>query len=93
MTPSDDEPEANRPELESGRIKDNGGTRSGIDRRQAPGEYDSSERRSGRDRRRGFDRRARTDRRRTSDRRLGDHFWDGEIIERRESFRKNSGSE
>jgi hypothetical protein len=93
MTISDDEPEESRPELEFSRIKDNGGTRSGIDRRQAPGEYDSSERRSGRDRRRGFDRRARTDRRRTTDRRLGENFWDGEIIERRESFRKNTGSE
>jgi hypothetical protein len=91
MTIPKDGPEATPPDLEFSRIKDNGGTRSGSDRRQAPGEYDSSERRSGRDRRRGFDRRACTDRRRTNDRRLSSNFWDGEIIERRESFRKKQG--
>jgi len=79
------------PDLETIRIKDRGGTRSGIDRRQIPGESEGSERRSGRDRRRGFDRRASIDRRRTNDRRIESNFWDGEIIERRESFRKKQG--
>jgi hypothetical protein len=91
MTISKDGPAGDLPDLEFIRIKDSGGTRSGIDRRQTPGENDSSERRTGRDRRRGFDRRARTDRRRTDDRRLSGNFWDGEIIERRESFRKKNG--
>ena len=91
MTTSKDGPGAAPPDLEIIRIKDSGGTRSGSDRRQIPGEYDSSERRSGKDRRRGFDRRADIDRRRTNDRRLSGNFWDGEIIERRESFRKKHG--
>ena len=91
MTISKDGPEVALPDPEFGRIKDSGGSRSGIDRRQIPSEYDSSERRLGRDRRRGFDRRADIDRRRTNDRRLSGSFWDGEIIERRESFRKKQG--
>jgi hypothetical protein len=91
MTIPKDGPEAVLPNLEFSRIKDKGGARSGIERRQTPGEYESSERRSGRDRRRGFDRRAGIDRRRTDDRRLSDNFWDGGIIERRESFRKKHG--
>jgi len=93
MTIPKDGPEGILPDLEYSRIKDNGGTRSGVDRRQAHREKDISERRSGRDRRRGFDRRARTDRRRTNDRRLSGNFWDGEIIERRESLRKTTGGE
>ena len=91
MTIPKDDPEAGLPGLEFTRIKDSGGSRSGIDRRQTPSDYNSSERRSGRDRRRGFDRRACIDRRRTDDRRLSGNFWDGEIIERRESFRKKHG--
>ena len=91
MTTPKDGPEAAQPELEFIRIKDNGGARSGIDRRQTPSEDDSSERRSGQDRREGFDRRAGIDRRRTNDRRLSGNFWDGEIIERRESLRKKQG--
>lgn len=91
MTIPKDGPEEALPDLEPIRIKDSGGSRSGIDRRQIPGEFDSSEHRSGRDRRRGFDRRARIDRRRTNDRRLSGSFWYGEIIERRESFRKKQG--
>ena len=91
MTIPKDGPEAALPDLEFIRIKDCGGTRSGLDRRQIPGECDSSERRSDRDRRSGFDRRASIDRRRTNDRRLSGSFWDGEIIERRESFRKIQG--
>ena len=91
MTIPKDESEKAQPELEFIRIKDNGGTRCGIDRRQTPGENDSSERRSGRDRREGFDRRAGIDRRRTNDRRLSHNFWEGEIIERRESLRKKQG--
>jgi hypothetical protein len=93
MTIPKDGLEAAVPDLEIIRIKDKGGTRSGIDRRQIPGESEGSERRSGRDRRRGFDRRASIDRRRTNDRRIEGNFWDGEIIERRELFRKNRGSE
>jgi hypothetical protein len=91
MTIPKDDPEADKPGLEFTRIKDSGGSRSGIERRQTPSEYNSSERRSGRDRRRGFDRRASIDRRRTDDRRLSGNFWDGEIIERRELFRKKHG--
>jgi len=91
MTTPKDKPEATQPELEFIRIRDNGGARSGIDRRQTPGESDSSERRSGRDRREDFDRRAGIDRRRTNDRRLSHSFWEGEIIERRESLRKKQG--
>jgi hypothetical protein len=91
MTTPKDGLEAAQPDPEFIRIKDNGGTRSGIDRRQAPRESDNSERRSGRDRREGFDRRAGIDRRRANDRRLGHNFWEGEIIERRESLRKKQG--
>ena len=91
MTTPKDGAEATQPELEFIRIKDNGGARSGIDRRQTPGESDNSERRSGQDRREGFDRRTGTDRRRTNDRRLSHNFWDSEIIERRESLRKKQG--
>jgi len=65
MTIPKDEPGEALPDLEFIRIKDSGGSRSGIDRRQTPSEYDSPESRSGRDRRRGFDRRAGIDRRRT----------------------------
>jgi hypothetical protein len=91
MTIPKDEPGEVLPDLEFIRIKDSGGSRSGIDRRQTPGENDSPENRSGRDRRRGFDRRAGIDRRRTNDRRLSGSFWEGEIIERRELFRKKQG--
>ena len=91
MTTPKDGPEEALPDLEFIRIKDSGGSRSGIDRRQTPSEYDSSERRPGQDRRRDFDRRAGIDRRRTNDRRLSGNFWDGEMIERRESFRKKQG--
>jgi hypothetical protein len=91
MTIPKDGPGEALPDLEFIRIKDSGGSRSGIDRRQTPSEYDSPENRSGRDRRRGFDRRAGIDRRRTNDRRLSGSFWEGEIIERRELFRKKQG--
>jgi hypothetical protein len=91
MTTPKDGLEAAQPDLEIIRIKDNGGARSGIDRRQTPGESDNSERRSGRERREGFDRRAGIDRRRTNDRRRSHNFWEGEIIERRESLRKKQG--
>jgi hypothetical protein len=91
MTIPKDGPGETLTDLEFIRIKDSGGSRSGIDRRQTPSEYDSPESRSGRDRRRGFDRRAGIDRRRTNDRRLSGSFWEGEIIERRELFRKKQG--
>ena len=67
-------------------IQDNGGTRSGKERRQSQKSYQGPERRSGQDRRRGFDRRSGLARRRSSDRRRG--RWDGAGIERRDIFRK-----
>ena len=67
-------------------IQDNGGTRSGNERRLGRLSYQGPERRSGQDRRRGFDRRAGLDRRRSADRRRG--RWDGTSIERRDIFRK-----
>jgi hypothetical protein len=91
MTTPKDGPAADPGEIEFIRIKDQGGTRSGAERRQTPGDNESCERRDGRDRRRGFDRRAGIDRRRTNNRRMSGNFWDGEIIERRESFRKKHG--
>lgn len=70
---------------------DNGGTRTGMERRQQPVTFEGNDRRSGRDRRRGFDRRAGIDRRRTEDRRIGRFFWEGESVERRDAFRKRNG--
>ncbi len=67
-------------------IKDRGGTRSGLDRRQNDKFYDGPERRSGRDRRKGFDRRTGLARRRTRGPKRG--IWDGNGIERRDIFRK-----
>jgi hypothetical protein len=69
-------------------IKDNGGTRTGIDRRKSNQPYKGSERRSGKDRRKGVDRRNGLSRRRTQDRRSKNGNWDGSVIERRDSFRK-----
>lgn len=70
------------------RIKDQGGTRSGHDRRQNHEPYEGIERRSGRDRRKGFDRRSGLARRRISDRRSKNGRWDGSCIERRDIFRR-----
>ena len=69
-------------------IKDNGGTRTGIDRRKSNQPYKGNERRSGKDRRNGVDRRSGIARRRTQDRRYKNGCWDGSFIERRDSFRK-----
>ncbi|RPI02479.1 MAG: hypothetical protein EHM71_15290 [Zetaproteobacteria bacterium] len=69
-------------------IRDNGGTRSGVDRRQKDVEIEGAERRSGRERRQTSDRRAGIDRRRNEDRRSERFFWDGRKVERRDAFRK-----
>jgi hypothetical protein len=74
-------------------LKDNGGTRSGVERRTAGGEIEGNDRRSGRDRRRGFDRRSGIDRRRASDRRSQRFFWEGGHIERRDAFRRFQGED
>jgi hypothetical protein len=55
-------------------INDNGGTRSGADRRQFSNKGYTPERRSGRDRRGGIDRRSKKS------------IRDGKAIERREAF-------
>ena len=69
-------------------ILDNGGTRSGRDRRRPNAIHPGEEKRSGRDRRRGFDRRSGLSRRTTTDRRYSNNYWDGSRIERRDAFRK-----
>jgi hypothetical protein len=69
--------------------QDQGGMRSGRERRKASESYEGSERRSGRDRRRGFDRRSGIERRRSSGRRNGRYFRDGELVERRDVFRRH----
>jgi len=66
-------------------IKDRGGTRSGIDRRQNPSLHHKIERRKFKDRRRGFDRRGDLGRRR------GLNFESA--IERRDVFRHRDKSE
>ena len=66
-------------------IKDRGGTRSGIDRRQNPSLHHKIERRKFKDRRRGFDRRGGLGRRR------GLNFKSA--IERRDIFRHRDKSD
>jgi hypothetical protein len=61
-------------------IKDRGGTRSGIDRRQKASTEFKNERRKGKDRRSGFDRRSGICRERGKNH---------QAIERRDQFRKN----
>ena len=73
-------------------IPDQGGARSGKDRRQNEAPFEGNERRTGRDRRRGFDRRSGIERRRSTDRRDGRYFRDGELVERRDAFRRSGGS-
>ena len=68
-------------------IKDNGGSRSGTDRRKFSYTEFIPERRSGKDRRRGCDRRSRIGRRRGFDRRYNRNNRDLNAIERRELFR------
>ena len=84
----------NRESAESGQTKaeivDNGGTRSGDDRRlQNEGQLACNDRRSGKDRRRGYDRRTGLPRRRMQERRVGNRlYWNGTAVERRDAFRK-----
>jgi len=69
-------------------IEDNGGSRSGQDRRQTKMEFQGEERRSGEERRQTGDRRSGLTRRQTPDRRNINPYWDGSRIERRDAFRK-----
>ena len=73
---------------EGGKIHDNGGARSGKERRQNPEDFSGGEKRSGKDRRRDSDRRSGLTRRNTPDRRNTNLYWDGSRIERRDAFRK-----
>jgi len=69
-------------------ILDNGGTRSGRDRRRPNAIHQGEEKRLSRNRRRWLDRRSGLSRRTTTDRRYSNNFWDGSRIERRDAFRK-----
>ncbi len=71
-------------------IKDNGGTRSGTDRRKFRYSAYIPERRSGRDRRREFDRRNQIAPRRESERRVSLNHQNEYPIERRDVFRTHS---
>ena len=73
---------------EFGKIHDNGGSRSGLERRQNTQDYKGEEKRSGKERRTGIDRRSGLTRRNTPDRRSPNLYWDGSRIERRDAFRK-----
>lgn len=90
MTALDKRFEFETPPTDGLEIQDQGGTRSGRERRQSTAPRDGAERRSGRDRRRGFDRRSGIERRRASDRRSGRYFRDGEMVERRDAFRRRA---
>ena len=69
-------------------IPDNGGARSGEDRRKITKPFDGEEKRSGKDRRKGEDRRSGLTRRQTPDRRNQDNYWNGSRIERRDALRR-----
>jgi hypothetical protein len=70
-------------------VPDNGGTRSGQDRRNIEKKaFHGDDKRSGKDRRTGSDRRNGLTRRQTPDRRNQNGYWDGSRIERRDAFRK-----
>lgn len=69
-------------------IHDNGGSRSGKDRRQNQVTFQGEERRFGEDRRHQDDRRSGLTRRQKVDRRNTTPSWDGSRIERRDAFRK-----
>lgn len=88
MTPLEKRFELETPSPGGLEIQDQGGARSGRERRQTTEPRDGDERRSGKDRRRGFDRRSGIERRRSSDRRNGRYFRDGEMVERRDAFRR-----
>ena len=68
-------------------FKDNGGSRSGLERRTFSYTQFIPERRSGKDRRKGFDRRSSIGRRRGYDRRHNQDNRYLNAIERREPFR------
>jgi hypothetical protein len=68
-------------------IHDNGGARSGQERRKSKQKYQGVERRSGEDRRKLNDRRSVLTRRQAPDRRIKTPCWDGSRIERRDAFR------
>lgn len=84
--------ESQKPPSDHQEIQDRGGSRSGQDRRQHPEPFEGSERRSGRDRRRGYDRRCGIERRRSGDRRDERYFRDGELVERRDVFRRRNNA-
>ena len=69
-------------------IEDNGGSRSGQDRRQNKIVFQGKEKRSGEERRQKGDRRSGLTRRQTPDRRNTNPYWDGSRIERRDAFRQ-----
>ena len=70
-------------------IPDNGGARSGNDRRQNQETFQGEEKRLGEDRRHQDDRRSGLTRRQKPDRRDTTPSWDGNRIERRDAFRKD----
>ena len=70
-------------------IHDNGGTRSGHDRRKNSKKHHGSERRSGEDRRKIPDRRGGLTQEQRLDRRNENPYWNGSRIERRDALRKN----
>ena len=89
MVDQDRNRESAKSEQAKDEILDNGGTRSGGDRRQLSETWTGSERRSGRDRRRGYDRRTGLPRRRTPERRSENrYYWNGTAVERRDAYRK-----
>ena len=88
MTATKDEREAESWKSTEREIQDRGGSRSGRERRQNQAACEDAERRSGRDRRRGFDRRSGIERRRSDDRRSERAVWEGDLIERRDAFRR-----
>jgi hypothetical protein len=73
---------------EGGVMLDNGGTRSGKERRQITEDFSGEDKRTGKERRGGVDRRSGMTRRNTPDRRNTNLYWDGSRIERRDAFRK-----
>ena len=70
-------------------MKDNGGTRSGTDRRKFQYTAHIPEKRAGRDRRKGFDRRSQIAQKRGTDRRVSLNHRGPYPIERRDAFRAN----
>lgn len=67
-------------------LHDNGGSRSGKDRRHNLEPYQGEDQRSGSDRRSGVDRRSGQIRCKTPDRRSG-MYWNGNWVERRDALR------